>query len=1511
MGLLDTISSGAKRVSDLLGKFENRISSTAADKYTLNATNIPKLIVSSLKKEADVISAAANTKKTTKEKALSVAKVVPGATLAQAFGTGLAAPQVVDTMTNAEKNRTLLSGEIIKGFNAAKTPEQKKKFADLAVTNANYDPSGSLKQLINEAPTNKQIAMSAGELALLASTGYKPYLPTKYVNPAAAKNIKQVVNISKELSEAEKLRKYSGADLRITKVFDKFVTPVTKNVVESGTFFGLAEGANNADASVSDILKQGLIGAAVGGVLTGGVIAGTEAIKAAAPVIKDVGSKFMAKVEKAAQPTQSGLVGNTAVDKITNLAGGVKPTIKQRVAQDVLQTVQDVQGLKAKFVDRYSALKRIQDRILTTKGGGQIKQDEKIYNNVRVLDSISDNTAEVKLNGLMDKLDGFKDIEKDYKAFITNLDLIERSKLGQKTAGGATTEQLVDNLRQLTQEAGPEKMARLNQARKVINDYHQGWLQSRVESGLISQATVDVLNKAHPNYIPHNVITDVEEQAFNALSGSLNVPKTDIMKAVGSLKNIQDPIDAIALRTQIASRVVEKNKLLNNLVRAQEKYNVVPGMKPLQTAERIKKRQALFEEFGALKDELQTIKDSVANIKDTKGVLSSKINKANARIKNMIDDFLARPDLQRDTELFNEIKNEVNHAFSVTTGRSLKAEGDKVLERISPETFDAVVEFVNKNKTLSDAAKFKFVDDFKKGLARNGKVTFPPSIAGTPFAEDISTIVSSGRQDIVDKLLAKYQPGKSVPAISLIKKDTKPVFDAVKQFSDGKSFATGVNVSPEVMPKIEDIVSKYAVDKNKSTLENFYDLVKFGKKNNSAYGLNGRILGQKFDIASNNRLIDEANKKLDIVLSNLESKKGTMSEVWKEIRDLSAIKNVGKEQTINLFRDGIKETWVVPQDLAIAIKNLDTPVMPKLFNLAVTPGNLLKRWTTQYNLSFSLPNLFRDKQTAAITAQGFIDDMAKQFGAIPKDISKMSKDDILKLYKESGGYGASIFSDGEQAMLKNLKNRGIVTELSNANPLKLVENINSALEQNTRLNVFKDALARGLSPQDAALASRDATIDFAKMGSWMRPLNRAIPFLNARLQGFANMGAAVAKNPEMFARMQLFTSVYPTMLLHQYNSRFDSYKDISQKIKDKYWVIITGETQAKDENTGDTITVPQMITIPKGEGQALVSGPVGYFLDKLDGVDKRKVSKMIADTVGAASPVEFASYGNQGNWLLSQASKFGPIGTIAAGEISNKQPYFGTSIVPESRTAASPYMQFKETTPELLKMFGDMFTYKDKDGNKVGGISPAKLNFWIESMGGLPKDVKDSLETIYQTATGGKGAQEKSLSQTPFGALTKTPLARSFAREAAPYYSPEAEAQRKLKGKVTEVSTNESLVKKDRAREIVKEMNKLSTKEERKSYLNSLGDELDQELLTRIVTMKKNNATVEALSKTDSTDIRARYILSRIDQMKEEGLDKQERIDFLNELVKAKIYTKEVNKRLLELKQDATSTPAP
>ena len=94
-----------------------------------------------------------------------------------------------------------------------------------------------------------------------------------------------------------------------------------------------------------------------------------------------------------------------------------------------------------------------------------------------------------------------------------------------------------------------------------------------------------------------------------------------------------------------------------------------------------------------------------------------------------------------------------------------------------------------------------------------------------------------------------------------------------------------------------------------------------------------------------------------------------------------------------------------------------------------------------------------------------------------------------------------------------MEKSGMTKVMSSSNPIKLIDKVNESLEQSTRNLVFKGALERGLGAKDAAFVARDATIDFAKMGTWMRPLNQAIPFLNARVQGFVNLPRAIVNNP--------------------------------------------------------------------------------------------------------------------------------------------------------------------------------------------------------------------------------------------------------------------------------------------------------------------------------------------------------------------------------------------------------------
>jgi len=787
------------------------------------------------------------------ETTAKIGKYVPGVELAKGLGYTLASPYVQKIHEETEKRKNELSDVLIKEIKKARSIGNVKKTTRLKKAASYLDSPSVLESVMKEAPTKKQVIASSAELGLLASLGYKSFLPTgKLVAGGGLKTTTQLYRAGKAARLAGKL-KGAGLGKRIAM---KWAMPALKEAGIGAAFFGATK-AREKDAEVEDIIKSAKTGAIFGaGISVGAKVAGVG-IGAASKYIKPkVGSwwqKAMTGLEKIAAGVPKAGKGKSQLE-LTLSYIGEKPTFKQRIARGVLGGIQEVRKFKMRLIDRFDPLLRAEQRIAQATGR-PLKEAEKVYRNARLIQSVADGKAEKLAVDYMNNINRYnKNIQNKATAWMSQLDFIDRAKLGQAVPGNQSLDDLVSGLKKLVKEIGPDDIKNVTKITEITHQYNDKLLQMRVDAGLISKGFANVLRKTHPNYIPHNVLLGIDEKVAQGLSQSFNVPKTDIMKAVGSAKNIKNPIVATVQRTPIATRVIEKNKLLTGLTNAQKQYNIFPGMKEL------------------------------------------------APVKTRI-----------------------------TVRTTLKSGKTKLIQRV------------------------------------------------------------------VDKI-PKPQAG--------------------------------------------------------------------------------------FD-------------------------------------------------TINLFRNGIKETWQVPGDIAVAIKNLDTPLTPKWFRIFTLPQKILKKGATQYNLSFALPNKFRDKQTAALTARAFMEEMANKTGVSPKSLNLTAKQ-IKELYKTSGGYGASIFREGEETIWKNFQKLGVAKKASYLNPAKLVNTVNDSIETSTRLGVFKQALSRGLSPKDAAFVSRNATIDFAKMGTWMKPANQAIPFLNARVQGFINLPKALVASPEAFVRMQAYTAAYPTLLLHQH-----------------------------------------------------------------------------------------------------------------------------------------------------------------------------------------------------------------------------------------------------------------------------------------------------------------------------------------------------------------------------------------
>ena len=1114
-------------------------------------------------------------------------KIVPGKELARGLGYTLALPGINRLQQQSFLRDIELQNELLELYKKAETEEEKKRLKKALL---GFGFTDIYSEVLKDAPTNRQVLASSGELALTAIMGYKG-TPPKLGTPSALTRVLTRVGLP------------VGGKLQLA--LGRVILPTARGALESAGMFGLAK-AEEKEATTEDIIRATETGGIVGGTVTLAAIGIGELFNFTGRKLKGpIGrawNRSIERLEKMAQPEITPEGGQT--EKTLSY---IDETWKQKTAKAALKIIEFGKRMEMRLIDRFAPAKRVEQKIMEITGR-PLKEAEKIYRDMRLLVPVSDAKAEYLITQYLDDLKPYMDVSDEATAWMAQLDFIDRARLGQTVPGNQSLDDLLKGLKEMAKEIGPQRMRSVATFKNITHTFNDNLLQMRVENGLITQELADLLRKTHPSYIPHNVILAIDERAANMLSQSLNVANTDIMKAVGSAKNIENPITASIQRTQIATRIMEKNQLLNNLVNAQEEFDVIPGMKKL---------------------------------------------------------------IPEKTKILVDIKG-------------------KLVERT------------------------------------------------------------------VQKL-----------------------------------------------PSIPDNFS-----------------------------------------------------------------------------------------TINLFRNGIKETWMAPNDLVIAIKNLDTPITPGWMRILTTPNRILKKFATQYNLSFALPNKFRDKQTAYLTTGSFLDDLVGKYGLAenPIDITKLTDKDIKTLYKLSGGYGSSIFVEGESKILKDWERTGLSKILSSTNPAKLINDINETIETSTRLNVFTQGLQKGLSLRDAAFAAREATIDFAKMGTWMRPLNQAVPFLNARVQGFINLPRAFVKNPEIFARMQMWTAVYPTLLLQKHNRRYESYKDIPQYFKNRYWLIMINEINSFNTYNGEPVKVPQFITIPKGEGQILISGPLQWWLDKADKADYRKTSEMLIDTIGSASPMEFQTF-DQGNRWLTLGAQFGPLISIPLGLATGKHPFFGGPIVPLGREKAHPEVQAWRTTPEVIKEVG-----------KILNISPAKIEFVLNSFGGLSQDLQRAVDIAYGVVREGK-IGGYTMTETLAGNLSEIPVARRFIRETSEYYGPEMTFR---KGQLEEIEKDvltENIKARDNAIEHWRTMTQMKTNQEKINYLSGLGDELTPQLIEELAQIKRIRQTVEVLRPQMPVEVRARYIIKRLEEMKNEGVNRDKIKRYLQDLIDAKIITSNVIEKIYEIQQ--------
>ena len=274
---------------------------------------------------------------------------------------------------------------------------------------------------------------------------------------------------------------------------------------------------------------------------------------------------------------------------------------------------------------------------------------------------------------------------------------------------------------------------------------------------------------------------------------------------------------------------------------------------------------------------------------------------------------------------------------------------------------------------------------------------------------------------------------------------------------------------------------------------------------------------------------------------------------------------------------------------------------------------------------------------------------------------------MYQKYKAVGGGMSSFFSsaNAETAALNLNKTKNVFQKVGMG-----INKFNSAIEEATRLNEFSAVFAKTGDVQKALHASNEVTVNFARGGDVIKRIDRnAVPYLNASIQGLDKLGKAF--KPDKIAKT-LFSGVVgvtlPTLIMYLFNRDNPYYDELSNRIKDTYYVIpnLFGD---KDDNDKPMT----FFKIPKSRELGMLFGSLAERIARaVDGEEEafKGLVGTFATNIAPTNPIE--------------SGIIGPF----VGLKANKD-FAGRTIVPQSMQDRSPHLQFDERTSELTKFIAE------------------------------------------------------------------------------------------------------------------------------------------------------------------------------------------------------------------------------
>ena len=448
------------------------------------------------------------------------------------------------------------------------------------------------------------------------------------------------------------------------------------------------------------------------------------------------------------------------------------------------------------------------------------------------------------------------------------------------------------------------------------------------------------------------------------------------------------------------------------------------------------------------------------------------------------------------------------------------------------------------------------------------------------------------------------------------------------------------------------------------------------------------------------------------------------------------------DNTFNVWENGEKVTYETTPELIETMRMLDKEQSNMIMKILSYPASWLRAGAT-LSPEFILRNPVRDMIGAAIYSKhGFIP-VVDTFKGLAL---YLKKGQTYWEYKKSGAAHAAMVSldrDYLGGQLRDIMKRESKFTKLIKNPIEALRAMSEATEMATRLAEYDNARKgytgvgnrlfgkdrKPLSAREAALESRDITLDFSRRGTHTKKANQVIAFFNATIQGADKMARAFKEDPRGMTVKTMLYITLPSVMLWYMNKDDERYQELPQWEKDTFWIIPGKEN---------------MYRIPKP-----------FEAGVLYGTAFERMLQYMDDAKNNRKGVGFKGFGDR--VFDSLAPSFMPTAMIPIVEATTNYSLFRQrNIIPQSQENLPARLQYGANTSEVAKFVGDKInvspyivdnTIRGYGGglaglglNAVDAVSGAKENNaskkWYEAPGlrgftAAPYQSSNSVQRIY------------------------------------------------------------------------------------------------------------------------------------------------------------------------------------